>query len=182
MDAKEGIRAKVGDFGIYLVKTDFTALRPESWITGSVIMIFLQHAKQAAMDRTRTVSALGVQLQHTFLATADLFDSMCTDQQMTKRVNEWWTDKIIVPVNIGNTHWAAAIIKPKDLSFRFYDSMPSKEEHGVVPGVDFPELPGNSGPIPGEPGARSGFLKFCITSKILTEYGAATLELTRSTE
>ena len=94
MDAKEAIRAKVGDFGIYLVKTDFTALRPESWITGSVIMIFLQHAKQAAMDRTRTVSALGVQLQHTFLATADLFDSMCTDQQMTKRVNEWWTDKV----------------------------------------------------------------------------------------
>ncbi|KAL9939655.1 hypothetical protein V8E36_001472 [Tilletia maclaganii] len=58
----------------------------------------------------------------------------------------------------------------------------TKEEHGVVPGVTFPELPGSSGPIPGEPGARSGFLRILLTSKNLTEYGAAPVKLIRSTE
>ncbi|KAL9940965.1 hypothetical protein V8E36_000453 [Tilletia maclaganii] len=56
------------------------------------------------------------------------------------------------------------------------------EEHGVVPAVTFPELPGSSGPIPREPGARSDFLTFYVVYQILTEYGAAPLKFERSAE
>ncbi|KAL9937969.1 hypothetical protein V8E36_003514 [Tilletia maclaganii] len=91
------------------------------------------------MPRRTSNSAWEKEAIHAQVDNCGLFDSMCTDQQISKRVKERRTDKslmqfaqIIVPVNIGNTHWAATIVKPKELSFRFHDSMATTDRADCV--------------------------------------------------
>ncbi|KAE8192338.1 hypothetical protein CF336_g4474 [Tilletia laevis] len=133
MDEGTALRVQVSSFAsTHLVQADFKGLRPGAWLTGTTIMLFAQHVHHSNLSRTRSVSKVGLHAQRTFLASCDLFQSPCSEQMMSKRVDEWYPAKslmnyeqIIVPVNFSNTHWATIIVKPSERSILLVDSSPS---------------------------------------------------------
>ncbi|KAK0519474.1 hypothetical protein OC834_007366, partial [Tilletia horrida] len=133
MSESTALKAKVGAYADqHLVLEDFQGMRPGAWITGTTISLYGQKRRQDIIERTRSKSAVGSTALSTMLIGPSTYKSPCSEVHMSTRVNDWYPEKrildftqIIAPINSNNTHWAVAIIRPKERSINFVDSQPS---------------------------------------------------------
>ncbi|CAD6942472.1 unnamed protein product [Tilletia controversa] len=130
MDEKRAILYKVGSFpASHLVKEDFVSLREGGWISGVVLQMYSQHIFEEVQSRSRATSAIGS--RKILVLSPSLYVDRCSERGMRIRIDSWFQgesvfryDKLVVPINFGNQHWATTLISPSKCQVLLIDSIP----------------------------------------------------------
>jgi len=114
-------------------------LQPGQWLNDEIIHYF--YLMLANRDEYLCNNQPGKKRSHFFKSffLTKLFDEGATDQYKYTNVKRWSKrvpgkdifnlSKIFFPCNIGNTHWACAVIFMEDKIIQFYDSMGGSGKH-----------------------------------------------------
>jgi sentrin-specific protease 1 len=118
---------------IPLSSATLARLIPGGWLNDDIIdlyMAMLQIRDRTLMEagtRNRPSCFFNCKMVDLLIANGDPANYNYSNVQRWYRHLDLMTmDKVIIPINIRNTHWALAVIQPMDRSIQYYDSLSSK--------------------------------------------------------
>ncbi len=117
--------------GFRLSRHDLLRLRPGGWLSDAVLNAYCQHL---LMERQLRESSRRpwprCYIFSTFFYTRLLSGGHDRDtydyagvRRWTRCVDVFSFDRLLVPINLSNTHWALAMIEPHHLRLVYYDSL-----------------------------------------------------------
>jgi hypothetical protein len=134
--------------GAEVAQKDITKLQPDVWLNDEVInfyMIMLNARSKAHQEALQNPAPGGKKKRlakgdepldvHCF--TSFFYTKLCAStgyagvRRWTKKVDVFAKDAILLPINLGNSHWVSACINIRKKRFEYYDSLGSWNENAI---------------------------------------------------
>ena len=128
LDVREPL---VSHEGFKLTRSDLLRLRPGGWLNDAILNAYCQGLLMERQTREGTRRqwprcAIFSTFFYTRLCNSDrLGDAYDYNgvRRWTRSVNVFELDRVLVPINLSNTHWTLALIEPHSRKLTYYDSM-----------------------------------------------------------
>lgn len=109
------VHGKTSRTGRHLEKEELVVLQPKRWFCGAVVEVFLQEI--AHNTDTHVMSSYFVQ---NLMDRGVGFAKRCVRKSLVRIMA---SNKLLVPINLNNKHWALAEIDRTQQAIRYYDSL-----------------------------------------------------------
>jgi Ulp1 family protease len=117
----------IDKFNIDMTRSKFACLRPGTWLNDEVINFYMamlveRDARLLAQDATRRPSFYFNSFFVSKLLEGNKYNYAMV-KRWTKRFDVFEQEKIVFPVNLGNTHWTLAVVYLQQKKIVYHDSM-----------------------------------------------------------
>ena len=117
----------VSEFNLTIRKRDLLTLKDQNWLNDEINNFYMN----LLVKRSSRNEFPNIHTMSTFFYPKFRDHGFPSIRKWTKNVDIFSKDIVVVPIHLVN-YWCLSIIDFRDKSIRFYDSMTSHDEEGLV--------------------------------------------------
>lgn len=113
----------VGRFGLKVTRSDLRTLAGANWLNDTIINFYVNLLAERSEHEGESHGYPKVYAMNTFFVPRLLQGGHAGVSRWTRKVDIFSKDVILVPVHVGDVHWAMAVVDWKNCTLRYYDSL-----------------------------------------------------------